>query len=100
MTAVLNRWIAVFDWKSLPANALVVDVGGGVGSVSMILARQCPDLRIVVQDRPGVVENGIQASRLVLFVRMNQDTHFSLRDSFGNVRCHQHCHLAASNSRV
>jgi len=55
-----NIVLQVFDWKSLPTNALVVDVGGGVGSASMTLARQCPDLRIVVQDRPAVVENGIQ----------------------------------------
>ena len=67
MTLVLNYRVVAFDWKSLPTNALVVDVGGGVGSVSMALARECPDLRIVVQDRPGVVEDGIQASRVILF---------------------------------
>ena len=47
-----------FDWKSLPKDSVVVDVGGGVGASSLVLAETFPDLKIVVQDRPPVVEEG------------------------------------------
>ena len=49
-----------YDWKSLPAKALVVDVGGGVGSASLALAKEFPDLRFVVQDRQPAIANGIE----------------------------------------
>lgn len=48
----------VFDWAGLPEDSLVVDVGGGVGTVSTQLAAVHPKLRFVVQDRPAVVEDG------------------------------------------
>jgi hypothetical protein len=47
-----------FDWKSLPQDALVVDVGGGVGSSSLELLKYYPQLRFVIQDKPKVVEDG------------------------------------------
>ncbi|EKM56172.1 uncharacterized protein PHACADRAFT_196226 [Phanerochaete carnosa HHB-10118-sp] len=63
-----------FEWASLLSGSLVVDIGGGVGSLTMILAKVHKHLRYVVQDRhavakegerlwkatmPGFVENGI-----------------------------------------
>lgn len=48
-----------YDWKSLPQDALVVDVGGGIGSASLALAKDHFNLKIVIQDRQPVVENGI-----------------------------------------
>ena len=51
-----------FDWKSLPQNALVVDVGGGVGSAALALAKAYPRLKIIIQDRSSVIENGILVS--------------------------------------
>lgn len=50
--------IADYDWAGLGQDALVVDVGGGVGQMSLALARHFPNLRFVVQDRPPVVEQG------------------------------------------
>ncbi|KAI0293874.1 S-adenosyl-L-methionine-dependent methyltransferase [Multifurca ochricompacta] len=44
-----------YGWKNLPKGSLVVDVGGGVGSKSFILADHHSHLRFVVQDRDGVV---------------------------------------------
>ena len=35
---------------------MVVDVGGGIGSTSVVLARAFPHLRFVVQDRQHVVQ--------------------------------------------
>ncbi|KAJ7263048.1 hypothetical protein C8J57DRAFT_1719238 [Mycena rebaudengoi] len=54
-----------FDWASLPRGALIVDVGGGIGSTSMLLASAHADaeLRFVIQDRPVVVEMGEKAWR-------------------------------------
>ncbi|EED12082.1 O-methyltransferase, putative [Talaromyces stipitatus ATCC 10500] len=45
------------DWDSL-GEALVVDVGGGHGNVSVSIAEKHPKLRFIVQDLPTVVSNG------------------------------------------
>jgi hypothetical protein len=44
-----------YSWETLPPGSLVVDVGGGVGSQSLTLARHHPNLRFVVQDRDAVI---------------------------------------------
>ena len=59
-----------FDWHTLPKNSIVVDVGGGIGSTSMLLASAFSEgdndlgLKFIVQDRPVVVEIGERASLL------------------------------------
>jgi len=45
-----------FPWDSLPDGSKVVDVGGGIGSVSLFLAERCPKLNFVVEDLPHVVD--------------------------------------------
>lgn len=52
---VLTATLEAFDWKSLKSNDLVVDVGGGIGSSTLALAREFPHLRYVVQDRPSTI---------------------------------------------
>ncbi|KAG7087939.1 hypothetical protein E1B28_011984 [Marasmius oreades] len=47
-----------YNWDSLPENALVVDVGGGVGTISLELAKQFPKLKFIVQDLPSFIEKG------------------------------------------
>jgi len=44
-----------YAWDQLPKDALVVDVGGGVGAQSLTLALRHSHLRFVVQDRDSVV---------------------------------------------
>ena len=39
---------------------MVVDVGGGYGGATMVLAKALPDLRFVVQDLPAVINGGIK----------------------------------------
>ncbi|KAK7689556.1 hypothetical protein QCA50_007348 [Cerrena zonata] len=47
-----------FPWMDLPEGSVVVDVGGGIGSTSMLLAKAFGHLRFVIQDRPQVAEMG------------------------------------------
>ncbi|KZT06629.1 uncharacterized protein LAESUDRAFT_725719 [Laetiporus sulphureus 93-53] len=50
--------VGAFPWHQLPAQSVVVDVGGGIGSTSLLLAHAFPHLRFLVQDRPQVVKMG------------------------------------------
>ncbi|KAJ7595702.1 O-methyltransferase [Mycena floridula] len=60
-----------FDWLSLPRGSIVVDVGGGIGSTSMLLAsafslegsadQDCLGLKFIIQDRGVVVDMGEKA---------------------------------------
>ncbi|TCD71006.1 hypothetical protein EIP91_000504 [Steccherinum ochraceum] len=43
-----------FDFDTLPSGSVVVDVAGGVGSQTMILARAHPQLKYVIQDRAAL----------------------------------------------
>ena len=47
-----------YNWAMIPKGSVVVDVGGGVGTVSMIIAKAHEHLKIIVQDRPAVADNG------------------------------------------
>ena len=53
------RFATAFPWHDLPDGSLVVDVGGGIGSTSMLLAHAFQHLKFVIQDRPQVVEQGV-----------------------------------------
>lgn len=46
-----------FDWEAL-RKATIVDVGGGMGTVSKSLAEAFPLLTLIVQDKADVVANG------------------------------------------
>lgn len=39
-----------FPWRELPADSLVVDVGGGIGNISAAISREHPHLQFKVQD--------------------------------------------------
>lgn len=58
----LMLWYIVYDWKSLKKGDLVVDVAGGIGSITLHLAKAFPDLNFVIQDRAAVVPQGIKAN--------------------------------------
>ena len=45
------------DWKSLPTDSVVVDVGGGLGEATYELYKVFPHLKYVVQDLPRVVND-------------------------------------------
>ncbi|KII89667.1 hypothetical protein PLICRDRAFT_559932 [Plicaturopsis crispa FD-325 SS-3] len=47
-----------FDWQDLPKDSVVVDVGGGIGSQSLALAKVFPHIKLVIEDRPAVIADG------------------------------------------
>ncbi|TFK65267.1 S-adenosyl-L-methionine-dependent methyltransferase [Pluteus cervinus] len=47
-----------YPWNSLPQNSVVVDVGGGIGTLAISIARAYSHLKVVVQDTEAVVEEG------------------------------------------
>lgn len=63
---VLDRdeWscFVAFNWASLPQDSVVVDVGGGIGSSSLVLAKAQPHLKIVVQDINATIADGVKVS--------------------------------------
>ncbi|KAJ7232370.1 S-adenosyl-L-methionine-dependent methyltransferase [Mycena rebaudengoi] len=55
-----NLTLDAFPWDNLPKDSVVVDVAGGVGSASLILARAHPHLQFVIEDQAQVVSHGNQ----------------------------------------
>jgi len=49
--------LKAFDWNSV-TDGVVVDVGGGTGSSSLMLAKEYSHLNIIVQDAESVVKDG------------------------------------------
>lgn len=71
------KYVVGLNWASLPENSLVVDVGGGVGSQAMLVARANPKLKVVIQDREGTIAQAREVRLLnfklnVLQLRMMQ----------------------------
>ena len=57
---------AGFDWNALEQDAIIVDVGGGIGTQPMTLAQNYAHLRFVVQDREETLGDAIQVRCLQL----------------------------------
>jgi protein-L-isoaspartate O-methyltransferase len=60
---LLNLIHLGFDWNGLPRDSVVVDVGGGVGSQTAVLAKAFDHINFVVQDRPTVIEDSAASVR-------------------------------------
>src|SRR6266446_1689904 len=45
-----------FPWKELGDGATVCDVAGGVGNISLQLAKAHPNLRLILQDLPERIQ--------------------------------------------
>ncbi|KAJ7893819.1 S-adenosyl-L-methionine-dependent methyltransferase [Mycena olivaceomarginata] len=69
--AVLNG----FKWHDLPQESLVVDLGGGIGSTTLIIAKAVPHLNFVVQDRPTVIYWAQAAPDLLHSGRVKLEVH-------------------------
>ena len=57
---VMFETLSGYTWGQLPEGSLVVDIGGGVGSQSLVLAKHHPQLRFIVQDRETVVRDAVE----------------------------------------
>lgn len=53
-------FMAGFNWEVYPRGSLVVDVGGGVGSQCVALAKNYPHLSFAIQDRASVVQEAVK----------------------------------------
>jgi O-methyltransferase domain len=60
---VSSGWYSGFPWESLDAGSIIVDVGGGVGMVSVEIAKKFPDLKFIVQDLPDVTNQAREVRR-------------------------------------
>ncbi|KAJ7028950.1 S-adenosyl-L-methionine-dependent methyltransferase [Mycena alexandri] len=58
--AVPDSILQGFHWKAYPEGSLIVDVGGGVGSQCLPLAKKFPQLSFVVQDRAPVIQEAVK----------------------------------------
>ncbi|KAI0644810.1 S-adenosyl-L-methionine-dependent methyltransferase [Trametes meyenii] len=45
-----------FPWAELTPDSLLVDVGGGIGTTSLVVAQTHAHIKVLVEDRPQVVE--------------------------------------------
>jgi 16S rRNA A1518/A1519 N6-dimethyltransferase RsmA/KsgA/DIM1 with predicted DNA glycosylase/AP lyase activity len=43
------------DWAALKDDAVVVDIGAGAGNLTLLLAKEFPQLKYVVQDLERVI---------------------------------------------
>ena len=50
------------DWGRFGAGSIIVDVGGGVGSLTLVFAKGFPQLHFVVQDRVSAIASAEQVS--------------------------------------
>ena len=67
-----------FDWASVRHGGLVVDVGCGLGHVSLEIAKVRPDLHIVLEDRSTVINEAKNVCALLLLLLI-KFPFFSLR---------------------
>ncbi|TFK65276.1 S-adenosyl-L-methionine-dependent methyltransferase [Pluteus cervinus] len=44
-----------YDWASLPRDAVVVDVAGGIGNAALSIVQSAPQVSVVVQEVPSVL---------------------------------------------
>ncbi|KAF9016933.1 O-methyltransferase [Hymenopellis radicata] len=72
-----------FKWHDLPKGSVLVDVGGGVGSSSLLIAKANPHLKVVVQDREAVTKESEAFWKLSYPEAISQDrVKFQAHDFF------------------
>lgn len=52
--------VTEFPWRDLPAGTTFCDVGGGIGNMSMHIAKAHPHIQIKLQDQPKQIEQAVQ----------------------------------------
>ena len=59
----MRHLVAGYLWDQLPSGSTIVDIGGSHGDAAFALAESYPDLNIIVQELPEVVENAKSRER-------------------------------------
>lgn len=54
-----------YDWTKHGESATIVDVGAGMGGAAIELTRRFPNLRVVMQDKPEVIESARKVREFV-----------------------------------
>ncbi len=54
---MLRCLYSAYDWKSVPERGVIVDVGCGLGHVSLDIASVRPDLIFILEDRAVVLQD-------------------------------------------
>ncbi|KAF8989681.1 O-methyltransferase [Cyathus striatus] len=70
-----NAILEGFKWENLPEKATVVDIGGGIGHITLKLIQNRGDILYIIEDRPAVIK---QAKRF-------WDTNFPMAEAEGIV---------------
>lgn len=78
-----------FKWKELTKNDTIVDVGAGVGAVSLVIAKANPDVNIVIQDLPGVISQAKEVQSYYHHIEATFSPGLFLAVDCGVARCHQ-----------
>jgi hypothetical protein len=60
---LLKKIVPAFPWGTLKKGSKIVDVGGGIGSSTLVLAKTFRELNFVVQDTPGAIKDGRDVSK-------------------------------------
>ncbi|KAL8849901.1 MAG: hypothetical protein Q9221_005167 [Calogaya cf. arnoldii] len=72
----MRHLVEGYDWAAIDhPGAVVVDVGGGHGSISQALARSTKNIQFVVQDLPGTIEQAKKESPLEFEGRVEFQEH-------------------------
>ncbi|KAF7291227.1 hypothetical protein MIND_01266300 [Mycena indigotica] len=82
-TRVKDELFLGFPWGDLPAGSMLVDVGGGVGHVTLQIAKRYPALRVVVEDLEQAAEASTELWKTVLPTHIeNNIMKFQVHDFF------------------
>ena len=58
-TEIIAHTLSLYDWSQFKPGDQIIDVGGGVGHIGAAIAKKVkPGVKVIVQDRPSVVEQG------------------------------------------
>ncbi|KAJ7634568.1 S-adenosyl-L-methionine-dependent methyltransferase [Roridomyces roridus] len=63
-----------YPWAALPTDTVVCDIGGGYGHNTIDLLKDFPQLKIIVQDLPEVIEEGRKTNGKILETNNNLDS--------------------------
>ncbi|KAI1787144.1 S-adenosyl-L-methionine-dependent methyltransferase [Ganoderma leucocontextum] len=68
---IKNQILQGFSWEDLPQGSVLIDVGGGIGAQSILVAQAHPHVHVVVEDREQVNSTAVFVPHLFASGRMS-----------------------------